>query len=182
MLKSGSSWNLVSLLASNTKGGERGVLKAPGLDQEEGQLIQLLGPTSKPTNKLVSSHSESLLVLGQATGNTNSFDSPRPGLGGSHHLPPYSILCVCPRHLHRNGFLSRDSQGGVPKLSRFGLRIDPRTLGAHNSQLRPPIAMRSKANFQLSSRAFQWCIELHLHTSGSGRFPTFSSRESKLLV
>jgi hypothetical protein len=36
-------------------------------------------------------------VLGQATGNTDSLDSldlPRPGLGGSHHLPPYSILYV----------------------------------------------------------------------------------------
>ncbi len=60
-------------------------------------------------------------MLGQATGNTTSVDSPRPGLGGSHHLPPYSILCVTPRRLHSNGFLSRDSQSGVPKLSRFGL-------------------------------------------------------------
>ncbi len=49
MLKSGNSWNLVSLLASSTKGGEKDVLKAPGLDQEEAQLIQLLGPASKPT-------------------------------------------------------------------------------------------------------------------------------------
>jgi hypothetical protein len=32
MLKNGSSWNLVSLPASSTKGGERGVLKALGLD------------------------------------------------------------------------------------------------------------------------------------------------------
>ncbi len=32
MLKSGSSWNLVPFPASSTKGGERGVLKAPGLD------------------------------------------------------------------------------------------------------------------------------------------------------
>jgi hypothetical protein len=32
MLKSESSWNLVSLPASSTKGGERGVLKALGLD------------------------------------------------------------------------------------------------------------------------------------------------------
>ncbi len=60
-------------------------------------------------------------MLGQATGNTDSLDSPRPGLGGSHHLPPYSILCVTPPHLHPNGYFSRDSQGGVPKLSRFGL-------------------------------------------------------------
>ncbi len=45
-------------------------------------------------------------------------DSPRLGLGGSHHLPPYSILCVSPRRLHSNGSFSRDSQGGVSKLSR----------------------------------------------------------------
>jgi len=50
----------------------------------------------------------------------DSLNSPRPGFGGSHHLPPYSILCVAPRHPHPNGFYSQDSQGGVPKLSRFG--------------------------------------------------------------
>jgi hypothetical protein len=60
-------------------------------------------------------------VLGQATGNSDSLDSPRPGLGGSHHLPPYSILCDSPPHLHPNDSFSRDSQSGVPKLSRFGL-------------------------------------------------------------
>jgi len=60
-------------------------------------------------------------VLGQATGNLDSLDSPQPELGGSHHLPPYSILCVAPRHPHPNGFYSRDSQGGVPKLFQFGL-------------------------------------------------------------
>ncbi len=70
---------------------------------------------------MVSSHSKSLLVLGQAMGNTDSLDSPRLGLGGSHHLPPYSIICVALRHPHPNGFLSRDSQGRVLKLSRFGL-------------------------------------------------------------
>ncbi len=51
-------------------------------------------------------------------GHFHTQDSPRPGLGGSHHLPPYSILCVSPRRLHPNGFFSRDSQVGVPKLSR----------------------------------------------------------------
>jgi hypothetical protein len=51
----------------------------------------------------------------------DSLDSSRPGLGGSQHLPSYSILCVRPRDLHSNGFLSRDSQGRVPKLSWFGL-------------------------------------------------------------
>jgi len=51
----------------------------------------------------------------------DSLDSPRPGLGGSHHLPPYSILWVTPWHPHPNGFYFRDSQGGVSKLSWFGL-------------------------------------------------------------
>jgi hypothetical protein len=53
-------------------------------------------------------------------GNTTPLDSPLLGMGGSHHLPPYSILCVTLRRLHLNGFLSRDSQSGVLKLSRFG--------------------------------------------------------------
>jgi hypothetical protein len=51
----------------------------------------------------------------------DSQDSLRPELGGSHHLPPYNILCVSPRHVYPNGFLSRDSQERIPKLFRFGL-------------------------------------------------------------
>jgi hypothetical protein len=51
----------------------------------------------------------------------DSLDSPRPKLGGSHHLPPYSIICSSPLHLHPNDSFSWDSQSGVPKLSRFGL-------------------------------------------------------------
>jgi hypothetical protein len=48
-------------------------------------------------------------VLGWATGNLDTQDSPRPELGGSHHLSPYSILCASPWGPHPNGFLSRDS-------------------------------------------------------------------------
>jgi hypothetical protein len=50
----------------------------------------------------------------------DSLDSPQPGFKGSHHLPPYNILYASLWHPHPNGFLSRDSQGGVPKLSWFG--------------------------------------------------------------
>jgi hypothetical protein len=60
-------------------------------------------------------------VLGRATGNTDTQDSPRPGLGGSHHLPPYSILCSSPRRLHPNGYFSRDSRVGVLKSRQMGL-------------------------------------------------------------
>jgi len=55
-------------------------------------------------------------VLGRATGNTDTQDSPRPGLGGSHHLPPYSILCDSPR-----SYFSWDSRAGVPKSRQMGL-------------------------------------------------------------
>jgi hypothetical protein len=61
------------------------------------------------------------LVLGRATGNMDTQDSPRPGVGRSHHLPSYSILCSSRRRWHPNGHFSRDSRVGVPKLSRVGV-------------------------------------------------------------
>jgi hypothetical protein len=60
-------------------------------------------------------------VLGRATGNTDTQDSPRPGLRGSHHLPPYSILYNSRRRWHSNGYFSRDSRVGVPKLFWVGV-------------------------------------------------------------
>ncbi len=60
-------------------------------------------------------------MLGQTMGSSNSQDWPQPGLGGSHHLPPYSILCASPRGPHPNGILSQDSQVGVLKLPKLGL-------------------------------------------------------------
>jgi hypothetical protein len=44
-----------------------------------------------------------------------------PDLGEATTFPLYSILCSSARRLHPNGSFSRDSKGGVPKLSRFGL-------------------------------------------------------------
>ncbi len=60
-------------------------------------------------------------MLGRATGNSDSQDSPRSGLGGSHHLPPYSILCAFSQGPHPNGILSWDFQVGVSKFSQLGL-------------------------------------------------------------
>jgi hypothetical protein len=74
-----------------------------------------------PTNKLVRTHSAHFWCWDKPRATLDSLDSPRPKLGGSHHLPPYSILYSSPLHLHPNGSFSRDSQSGVPKLSRFGL-------------------------------------------------------------
>jgi hypothetical protein len=78
-------------------------------------------PASKTNPKLVRTHSASIWCWDKPRATLDSPDSPRPGLGGSHHLPPYSILCVTPREPHPNGIFSRDSQGGVPKLSRVEL-------------------------------------------------------------
>jgi len=61
------------------------------------------------------------LGVGTSHGHFYTQDSPRPGLGGSHHLPPYSILYNSPPRLRPNGSFSRDSQVGVLKLSRIGV-------------------------------------------------------------
>jgi hypothetical protein len=76
---------------------------------------------SKTNPKFVRTHSASIWCWDKPRATLDSLDSPRPGLGGSHHLPPYSILCVAMPCPHPSGYLSRDSQSGVPKLSRFGL-------------------------------------------------------------
>ncbi len=70
---------------------------------------------------MVRTHYASFWCWDKPRATLDSLDSPRPRLGGSHHLPPYSILCTSPPRLHPNGSFSRDSQGGVPKLSRVGV-------------------------------------------------------------
>jgi hypothetical protein len=114
-------------------------------------------------------------VLGRATSNTNTQDSPRPGLGGSHHFPPYSILCASPWGLHLNGFSVPGLPRGSPEIPPTGT---PETLGAHNFLCKPSIAMRSKEKLYPSSRTFQRYVACCLQSSKSGRFPTFSGRES----
>jgi len=74
-------------------------------------------------------------------GNMDTQDSPWPGLGGSHHLPPYSILCSSPRRLHPNGFSLLGLPSGSPEISLAGI---PVTLDPHNFASRPPIKVWSK--------------------------------------
>jgi len=52
--------------------------------------------------------------------NTDSQYSPRPKLGGNHHLPPYSIHCAWPWDQHPNVILSQDSQVKVLKFPQLG--------------------------------------------------------------
>ncbi len=70
----------------------------------------------KPTNKLVSSLSRTPLVLGQVMGDSRLTRFTTARTWGSHHLPSYSIFFSTPQEWHLNGFLSWDSQMGVPQL------------------------------------------------------------------
>ncbi len=72
-------------------------------------------------------------MLGWTTSNSDSQDSSRPGLGGSHHLPPYSLLCASPWGPHSNDILSQDSQMGISKFPKLKLLQlwDPITLLAN---------------------------------------------------
>jgi len=64
---------------------------------------------------------EAPLVLWQATGDLELTKLTMARTKGTHHLPPYSILCTSLRGPHPNGFLSHDSQVGVSKLPRLEL-------------------------------------------------------------
>jgi hypothetical protein len=75
----------------------------------------------KLNNKLDSVQLEHLRCTNEPRANTNSQDSPRPKLGGSHHLSPYKILCAWPWDHHSNVILSQDSQMWVPKFPKLGL-------------------------------------------------------------
>ncbi len=126
-------------------------------------------------HKLVRTHSTCIWCWDKPRANSDSHDTPRPGLRRCHHHPPYSILCVTPPRPHPNGCLSRDSQSGVPKLSWFWT---PKTLGHHSFSPQPPIGTRSEPNLQPSLRPFQPRVALPQCTLGAGRFLTFSGRES----
>ncbi len=106
----------------STLKGVEGRVEAPGWDQEEGQALVTYSNLHQ-TNQQVGQ-----FTFQSTFGARTSHGQPwthkihhNPDSGGSHHLPPYSILCVSLRHLHLNGFLSQDSKGGVLKLSQFGL-------------------------------------------------------------
>ncbi len=81
-------------------------------------LVMNLHPNQ---HKLVKTHSACIWCWDKPRANSNSHDTPRPGLGRCHHHIPNSILCIHPQEWHPNGSFSQDSQSGVPKLSRFRL-------------------------------------------------------------
>ncbi len=109
-------------------------------------------------------------MLGRATSNMDTQDSPQPGLRGSHHLPPYNILWTSPQGPHPNGF-SR----GSPEIVPMGT---PTTLEPYNFASRPRLEVRSEAKLYFSSKAFQQYVARHLQPNKSGRFLTFFLSDS----
>jgi len=75
-------------------------------------------------------------------GNMDMLDSPQPGLGGSHHLCPYSIFCGWPWSLHPNGFSLSGLSNGSLEIAPVGTLA---TLEPHNFASKPRIEMQSKA-------------------------------------
>jgi hypothetical protein len=120
-----------------------GRAKSPGIRLGRETIILLHGPTSKTNHKLVKTHSASFWCWDKPRATLDSLDSPRPELGGSHHLPPYRILCIAPPRPRPSGSLSRDSQSGVPKLSRCGLPGLWAIIN-HNFSPQPPIGTSFK--------------------------------------
>jgi hypothetical protein len=105
--------------------GVEGRARSPGIRLGRDQVIWSR-TCIQNQHKLVRIHSACLECWDKPRANSDSHDTPRPGLGRCHHHPPYSILYVTPPHPHPSGCLSRDSQSGVPKLFRFWT---PGTLG-----------------------------------------------------
>jgi hypothetical protein len=81
-------------------------------------------------------------VLGRATNNTDTLDSPRFGIEGSHHLPLYRILCGWPRSLHSNGFFLLGLPSRAPEIASVGTFA---TLEPHNFANKLQIKMQSAA-------------------------------------
>jgi hypothetical protein len=118
----------------------------------------LHSPASKTNHKLVRTQFAPFWCWDKTWATLDSLDSPRPRLGGRHHLPPHSILCIAPPRPRPSGSLSRDSRSGVPKLSRNCPGLDSRDFGP--SQLLAPI-------FDLC----QWSHNLMKKGGACGRWP-----------
>ncbi len=162
------------LFGSQHFGGVEGSVGAPGWDQEELTSFNQLHGLAQHQHKVVSAQLEHLWCQEKPRATSDSQDSSRLGLRGSHHLPPYSILCTSLQHPHPNGFLYRDSQMGV-LIAKVGT---PTTLWDYNFLCKPSIGMRSKIKLQPLFKAFQRHVTYHLHAKTSSRFPTFCGQES----
>ncbi len=110
------------------KRGRGACYKSRDQTRKRDQIIKLES-ASKTNHKRVSLHSGTPLGVGTRHGHFDTQDSPRPGLGGSHHLP-HVVFSV----LLRGGYIQMALFPGTPKLeSRNCPGLDSRDFG--HSQL-----------------------------------------------
>ncbi len=83
---------------SALKGGRGACQKSWDQTRKRDQIMKLESASKNQPPK-VSQHSGTPLGVGTSHMHFDTQDSPWPGLGGSHHLPPYSILCSSPHGL-----------------------------------------------------------------------------------
>ncbi len=74
----------------------------------------------KSNNKLVRAYLKCFWCMDKPQANMDSQDSSWFGLGGSHHLPPYNIMCAWPWGQHPKVILSQYFQIGVTKFPKLG--------------------------------------------------------------
>ncbi len=154
--------------------GVEGRARSLGIRLGRGTCRSSLILHPKQTTKWLVYIREHPWVLEQATGTLDHKTHHGPDSGGATTILPIVYYVPLRRTCTRMALFP-----GTPKLeSRNCPDWSPRTSGAHNSRLQSLIATRSKPNLQPSSKSFERCIALSIRTSGRGRFPTFSGRES----
>jgi len=159
-----------SLPTSSTKRGVEGRVRSLGIKLGRGTRLSRSNLHRKPTTRGLVSIREHPWVLGQATGTFTHKTHHGPDWGEATTFPDivYSVaLC--------QGYIQVALFPGTPKLES---RNCPGTLDVRSSSPRTRIGMRFEPKLYLSSRAFQRHVALLEATSGRGRFPTFSGRES----
>ncbi len=161
-------------LTHNTWRG-RGVCWSSGMGLGRiDKLIHSHGPAHNP-HKVVSAVGAPL-VLGQPRATRTHKTHHGPDLGEATTFPLQYSLRRSVETTSKWLFFP-----GLPGLPTGSPEIPPcGTLEPHNFTSRPQIEVRSEAKLQLSSRAFQRYVACRLQLSISGRFLTFSGRESKL--
>jgi hypothetical protein len=110
-----------TLFSSQHFKGQRGVLELrEGTKKSWQASLTHTGLHTTHTKWLV--HSWNTFGARMSHGQQNTLNSPRPGLGGSQHLPLFIVYSVARHGAYiQMVFLSRDSRVGVPKSCQMGL-------------------------------------------------------------
>jgi len=158
--------------------GVEGRARSPGIKLGRGTNRSSLNLHPQTNHTGLVSHSGTPLGVETSHGHFGPQDSPRPRLGGNHHLPPYSILCNAPLRLHPNGSFSRDSQVGVPKLSRNCPEIVPSGVPGLWELITPDCQVRSRRGLNQSCSP---CWDL-FNVMSHSQFGGWEEVDSRLLV